>query len=424
MITSWFIPEKIQQDNEQFIKAKTVVWALGYTVSMSCAVAIYNYLFDVNTPFPFLPIIILVAGLLFLLKYTGRLFLVSNILVFSWASGLYLSALKAGGIFSQEVLTSLSIPLIAYLVLGIRMGTVWLITSVLFVCYLYFLSLDPARNIYFREQSLQLDNTFHFVTVLVTFCNIFIFFLSFHMQYTDLVKLLLNNQQQLKDKNEELEQFTYIASHDLKTPLRTVISFSGLLERNIKQEKYDDLLDNLQYVKTGAGQMYNLVNDILEYTKLDQELAEKSKVPINLQTIAEEVAQYFKKDSTEKELIIEIDDLPNYIGRKSDFLVIFQNLIENGLKYNKSKRPRVKIWAETTKKQLKINFLDNGIGIEQEYHEQIFYFFKRLHTKEFYDGTGLGLGLCKKIINQYNGEILVQSELGKGSLFTIVLPVG
>lgn len=235
-----------------------------------------------------------------------------------------------------------------------------------------------------------------------------------------LIKTLQSNNAKLKQTTEELERFTYIASHDLKSPLRTINSFIGLIERDIKKENYSSLPDRLQFVKTGAQQMNTLVEDILEISVLNNP-DKKKKKKVDLNEVADKVCANLRDDIMAKNASLKIDKLPTYNCDEAEFSLLFQNMIQNGIKYNESPNPEIKISSQTTEKQIIISFEDNGIGIEEEYHEQIFQFFKRLHTSDKYSGTGLGLGLCKKIVNSYDGYIQVFSETGKGSIFQIIL---
>ncbi|MFK8102646.1 MAG: ATP-binding protein [Saprospiraceae bacterium] len=245
---------------------------------------------------------------------------------------------------------------------------------------------------------------------------------QFDKHRTALVKNLKSNNIELKNTTEELERFTYIASHDLKSPLRTIISFIGLIERDVARKNYTNIQENLNFVKTGAEQMNFLVQDILELSKLKKH---EEAVPtlIDLNVVFEKAKHNLKEDISEKDAIIHCEKLPFFLGAELELLLLFQNFIQNGIKYNESKKPSVTISASQSDTQLKLTFKDNGIGIEEQYHEKIFLFFKRLHNSIKYQGTGLGLGLCKKIINNYEGQIDIDSTMGKGTSFTLSFPI-
>ena len=237
-----------------------------------------------------------------------------------------------------------------------------------------------------------------------------------------LIEDLQFNNTKLKQTTEELESFTYIASHDLKSPLRTINSFIGLIERDIRKEKYDTLPEKMQFVKSGAQQMNTLVQDILEISTLNNP-DEKKKKKVDLNEVLTKVQANLTEDINSKNAIVNADILPSYYCDEAEFLLLFQNMIQNGIKYNESKIPTIDISSQKIGNQLLISFKDNGIGIDDEYHYQIFQFFKRLHTSEKYQGTGLGLGLCKKIVNSYGGDIEVDSVTGEGSTFRIKLEI-
>jgi len=244
--------------------------------------------------------------------------------------------------------------------------------------------------------------------------------ITFIKDRENLIVNLQNNNTKLKQTTEELERFTYIASHDLKSPLRTINSFIGLIERDIRRKNFDNLPERMRFVKSGAQQMNTLVEDILEISTLNNPEQRKRK-KVDLNEVLAKVQVNLTDDINSKNAVVVAETLPSFYCDEAEFLLLFQNMIQNGIKYNESEQPIINISTEKTKNQLLISFKDNGIGIEDEYHEQIFQFFKRLHTCEKYQGTGLGLGLCKKIVNSYGGKIEVDSVTGEGSTFRIKL---
>lgn len=237
-----------------------------------------------------------------------------------------------------------------------------------------------------------------------------------------LILELEKNNDQLVSVNAELDQFTYIASHDLKSPLRNIISFSDLLELKLKRGKTDEAIDHLAFIKSSAKQMKFLIEDILEFSKIDKGDNTKKEL-IDLNKIVDKVSKTLKQEIDEKRANIIHEELPFYFCNEVQVSLLFQNLIQNGIKYNTSKVPIIKIKSTNEKGILKIYFKDNGIGIEEEYHEKIFEFFKRLHSSNQFEGTGIGLGLCNKIVQSMDGKISLKSVIGTGSEFIIELPV-
>lgn len=236
------------------------------------------------------------------------------------------------------------------------------------------------------------------------------------------IKSLSVRNLQLQETTEELERFSYIASHDLKSPLRTITSFIGLIERDIKKENYENIQEKLHFVKSGAEQMNFLVQDILELSKLkNSENLERTLIDLDL--VLEKAKTNLTEEIKQRDVVINAENLPKFYCNEVEFLLLFQNFIQNGIKYNESENPVISISAVETEATLSLSFKDNGIGIAEEYHEQIFQFFKRLHNSDEYQGTGLGLGLCKKIINGHSGTVEVDSVEGAGSTFTITFPI-
>lgn len=244
---------------------------------------------------------------------------------------------------------------------------------------------------------------------------------KFNRDRDNLLAELKTNNEELKETTEELERFTYIASHDLKSPLRTIVNFIGLIEKDLDAKRYDRIDANLSFVKSGAQQMNYLVQDILELSLLKGESTEKHEW-INLDSALSKALANLSDTLKTRNAKVNYSTLPKYYGNEMEFLMLFQNIIENGIKYNKSEEPRVEISYIETQEELILNFKDNGIGIEEKYFDTIFKFFKRLHNSQEYKGTGLGLGLCNKIVNNYKGTLSVSSEIGKGSEFKISLP--
>lgn len=251
---------------------------------------------------------------------------------------------------------------------------------------------------------------------------IIIVLVTFNKDREKLIVDLQEKNAQLKNATEELERFSYIASHDLKSPLRTITSFIGLIERDIKNGNYETVQDKLHFVKSGAEQMNFLIQDILELSKLrSNETSERILVDLNM--VLEKAKINLTEEINQNNVIIYSDDLPQFYCNEVEFLLLFQNFIQNGIKYNDNKNPIISIIAYETDTTFSLSFRDNGIGIAKEYHEQIFQFFKRLHNSDEYQGTGLGLGLCRKIIKNHGGEVEVDSEEGAGSTFTLIFPL-
>lgn len=234
-------------------------------------------------------------------------------------------------------------------------------------------------------------------------------------------KKLQTQTNALIKSNKELEQFAYIASHDLQEPLRMVTSFLTQLEKKYHNELDERGKQYINFAVDGAHRMRNIILDILEYSKLSKNKEEKET--INLNTIIEDACKMNNEKIQDTGAIISYANLPSIISCKMPLIQIFHNLIGNALKYQKENTPPIiNIKVTEYEKKWLFKIKDNGIGIENEYLEKIFVIFQRLHTKNEYSGNGVGLAIVKKLIENLNGTIWVESELDKGSTFYFTLP--
>lgn len=261
--------------------------------------------------------------------------------------------------------------------------------------------------------------------------SIFIFAMSMMgvitYRYIYLIKrMMLNKNMLLEDvrsKNGELERFAYITSHDLKQPLRNIGSFAGLMRRYIDQpEKTEKNIEYLTEIENSANRMSLMIEDILSFSKID-----KTEIVIEDVDLVELVEDFKRSHSEllkENKASIDYSNLPVVSGNKIYFSLLFQNLFENGIKYNKSGNPLIAIKSSIKNNNYMIRVRDNGIGISQEFSRAIFEPFKRLHSNRTYEGTGLGLSICKKIVETYNGQLWIETdENTPGTTFVVSIPI-
>jgi PAS domain S-box-containing protein len=221
----------------------------------------------------------------------------------------------------------------------------------------------------------------------------------------------------LKRSNEDLERFAYIASHDLQEPLRNVVSFSQLLSRRYKEKISADADEYIGYIVEGGKRMQALVQDLLEYSRVNTR--GQAFEPVVCEEIVERVTRNLQSQIQESDAVIITDPLPRVMADPSQIYLVFQNLIANAIKFRRENiQPHIRISAERADGMWKFAVRDNGIGIDPAFYTRIFEIFQRLHTREKYPGTGVGLAIVKRIIERHGGEIWVESETGKGSTFS------
>ena len=230
-------------------------------------------------------------------------------------------------------------------------------------------------------------------------------------------------QVQLIRSNQELEQFAYIVSHDLQEPLRKMKSFSQLLARecqaqfteNEKAQRY------LDYIIDAADRQQKLVRALLDYSRLKRQ--DITKVAVDLNAVVKKVLEDLSVSITETQATVTVGDLPTVNASPTQMGQLFLNLIGNGIKFRGSASPRIQIEAQWQSAEWLISVQDNGIGINPKYAERIFQVFQRLHSRSDYPGTGIGLAICRKIVEGHGGRIWVSLESGQGSTFYFTLPV-
>ncbi|WP_255155160.1 CHASE3 domain-containing protein [Ferruginibacter sp. HRS2-29] len=227
---------------------------------------------------------------------------------------------------------------------------------------------------------------------------------------------LSTRARELAISNRELEQFAYVASHDLQEPLRMVTSFLTQLEK-----KYNDTLDEkgrqyIHFAVDGAKRMRQIILDLLEFSKAGR--SEEKEQDVSIQELLDELLQLYAAEIAEKKVVINIGEMPVLHRAKAPLRQIFQNLLGNSLKYHpEGRQPAINITAKEKATHWEFIIQDNGIGIDPKYHEKVFVIFQRLHNRERFSGTGMGLAITKKIIENLGGGIWVESEEGKGSAF-------
>ena len=230
-----------------------------------------------------------------------------------------------------------------------------------------------------------------------------------------------HSQEELARSNQDLEQFAYVASHDLQEPLRMVATYTQLLAERYKGKLDSDADKYIQYAVDGALRMQKLVQDLLAFSRVGRQGMALESTDCN--TVLEVSLSNLNAAIQESGAVIRRGPLPVVIADSSQLVQVFQNLIGNAIKFRGPEAPSIQVSAEAKANEWIFSVTDNGIGIASEQAENVFVIFRRLHTRAEYPGNGIGLSVCKKIVERHGGRIWVKSEAGRGSTFQFTLPI-
>lgn len=229
-----------------------------------------------------------------------------------------------------------------------------------------------------------------------------------------------NAEKALAHSNEELQQFAYVASHDLQEPLRMVISYLSLLERRYRGQLDEQANDYIDFAVSGGKRMKALIDDLLEYSRVNTQL--RPIVPVDMNEITAKTLKNLELPIEESRAEIIVADLPIVSGDQQQLGQVLQNLISNALKFRGEDTPSIRIDCSQDGEMWVFSVKDNGIGLNMEYAGRIFHMFQRLHSNEQYEGTGVGLAIVKKIVERHGGKVWLESEVGKGATFFFSIP--
>lgn len=244
-------------------------------------------------------------------------------------------------------------------------------------------------------------------------------YIDLYVQRKHIMKL----NETLRQSNEELERFVYICSHDMQEPVRMMNVYGELLARSCVKLLDENGHKYLNFITSNAQHLQKMIIDILSFSRVGREPPKIEMVDCN--NIADEVLREFESVIIQKQACVAVDILPVLATSSTMISVLLQNIIGNALKFNDgSKPPHIKIRARQKEKEWEFSVQDNGIGIDAKFHDKVFTIFQRIHRREEYPGTGIGLSTCKKLIEFYGGNIWFESEFGAGTTFFFTIPQG
>ena len=419
-IVNRFIPEIYKTNSTDFSKAKLLT-LIGFIATFFSIITIVAYVAIGFLDGILIVILPIISSLIYLglIRYSGNLEFCSNYLIISFLTIVSLFVALSNGIYSPYMVWMVAVPVAGYLLSGKRFGDLILFATITIIFVL-------AGLKYFNIEipAIILGEWFSYFTLLsiVLFLVYIVFLVNWYLRIADQHQGELKAlNEKLKLSNIELERFAYIASHDMKTPIRNIISFLNLAERRAENELSPELKEYIDFASKSARELNTLIEDILNYSKVEKSNSEVVNTDLN--QILGHVSAAIKKQAAYRNVKVEFEQLPVLKAESSQMTQLFQNLVENGLKYNQSDLPEVKVKYHSENEKHIITVEDNGIGIEKDYYHSIFEMFKRLNNKDQYEGTGMGLAICKKIVERYNGDIWLESEPEAGSRFHLSFPM-
>ncbi|MGB1014883.1 MAG: sensor histidine kinase, partial [Nannocystaceae bacterium] len=283
---------------------------------------------------------------------------------------------------------------------------------------------ELASSLSFRERATSNEPLTILLAGVVIDSLLLIFFLFLARSNQRLMhsnRALDEQAERLHASNVELEQFAFVASHDLQEPLRMVRSYVGILDKQLPQPRSSLVEKSIGYVVDGSSRMQGLIEDLLEFSRAGRKNGELGRV--ELSEVIANVRTDLSVALEERGGIFESDDLPAVLGNQAALHQLFLNLISNALKFNRSDTPRVEIRVTHVGGHCEIAVKDNGIGIPKDKQEVVFGPFKRLHVRSEFKGNGIGLAVCAKIVARHGGTIALDSAPGAGSTFRVYLPL-
>lgn len=446
------IPERFDRSNHYHQRAKMLVLILSFSTIICLLIAFISALIPEDNQADLLPAALLGILLLWFFKKTGKMTLVGNFMAALWFFPLAMIVPTTGGLLSDNLIWISIAPLVALLFANKLSGHFWFAMLLGFTFYLY------INDITIHSPALPFKDSFYY------FISYFLFFFTLYFvviifeggQLTIISELekqktllqdqklqlesqrdLMNSQnieiekknatlEKLKDSlsesNKELESFAYAASHDLKEPLRMISMYTQVIQKRLGEQLLDAEKESMFFITDGVKRMQNLLDDLLRYSRLGK--SGKEIKEINLDNLVFMVGHNLSVVVQESGAVINTMPLPTIHGVQVEMSQLFQNLISNAIKFRKpDMAPVIELAVkEHNPETWLFSIKDNGIGVPDEFKEKVFGIFERLHNHSQYEGTGIGLATCRKIVDNAGGKIWLESVYGQGTTFFFTLP--
>lgn len=434
-IEKWFLSEKIMEDPILLRKGKVLTYIHFTLITIGFAAYLFS---QENQVIPLLPAIFCVLIFLAGFRIFGNLVMSGNLLSLLFFVILAPVVPQTGGLFSDNLLWLIFAPLIALLFANKISGGIWLGIISVFTFYIYYTSdiTGLHQMAHFKNAFYYFQSYFFFFLTIYVIVRIFETGQSLIIKMLNEQKVLLEVQKaeisskndeleaaqiELKIKNGELENFAFAAAHDLKEPLRMIGMYTKLSQKRMNGHMDKATEEYYSYITGGVDRMQKLLEDLLQYSRMGKSKDDIKRVDLN--NIIFVVIHNLLATMKDTEASITINQLPVVDATNVEMIQLFQNLIANSIKFRKPTTiPEIQINAAEEGESYVISLKDNGIGIKKEFQERVFAIFERAHARHEYEGSGIGLATCKKIVEGTGGKIWLNSTEGEGTTFFFTFP--
>ncbi len=432
-LVQYFIPKEVEKEDFRFYKSQSFVSVILGLIGINILLILYLASVQNITEYAAAYAPFLFIAMLFTFKYFGRLELYGNIVICIIMLSCVTEAYGTQGLYSDAMIWISLTPILSTLFSHRFVGFLWYVLSLIFVVLLYYLECkgithhQSAVSIYSYEYMLVCFLGFYAAIFAIIFLfdqgqELTIIRLQEQRKETEQQKIALQlAKDNLKIKNNDLENFAYAASHDLKEPLRMIAMYTQLLERRMKEQLSPENKEFMAFVTDGVFRMESLLNDLLLYSRMGRGVEALVEVDLNrIMLIVENILTVSIKESNCE---VSYQTLPIILASKTEMIQLFQNLFANSIKFKQEDKDS-KISVHYTDESDFHCFVvtDNGIGIALEYQKKVFDIFTRIHTIKQYSGSGIGLSTCKKIIENMGGSIGLESTQNVGTKIYFKIP--
>ncbi|MEL6637426.1 MAG: ATP-binding protein [Bacteroidota bacterium] len=442
--TDRLVSNKLRQSDYQYRKAKIVIYTQIVLLLLGVGNWVASHFIEVKLPFPYHVALPIAALLILTFRYVNNLSIIGNIMAAVIACCLVPMTYQSGGLYSDNLIWLLVVPMMAFFLADVRSGLFWTAGLLVFQAWLYYQ--EQYRGSSFAEELQHITAGYYYVSFLFFFIAMVALIMVFKTGQNRIIQTLNEQkktlaqqkqeialkakelekvEQDLRSTNLELEQFAYIVSHDLKQPLRNINNFSMMLQRHLERQREMDANTEefLGFITGSVKNMNQLIEDLITYARVSKK-AEREEEKSSIEGVKNIILSNLHTQITENDARIYWQNLPEQVQLAQVKMVqLLQNLVSNAIKYRREEvMPIIIISSRETHDHYEFAVRDNGMGIAKENQQKVFDIFIKLQSNAYHNSSGIGLATCKKIVEQNQGRIWLESDLGRGSVFYFTLP--